>query len=118
MGTESPTSPAEFCKGLLSALEASDGRRARRKRDTRADTIGLDIKRRILQAAVEQQPRANAFEAWLVQQCRPAGVADGGIRAMALSIWDEWQLYAVSGEFRSWIDSGAYSEDRLGAREA
>ena len=105
--------PTEFCRGLLSALDASDGRRARRKRDTRADSIGLDIKRRILQAAVDQEPGADDFEAWLVEQCRPAGVADGGVRAMALSIWDEWQLYAVSDEFRSWIDSGAYSEDRL-----
>ena len=38
--------PAAFCREILTALEATEGRRRRRKRNTSADAIGLTIKRR------------------------------------------------------------------------
>ena len=37
--------PAEVCSQLLRALDASEGRRRRRKRDTTPDAIGLELKR-------------------------------------------------------------------------
>ncbi len=63
-----PLEPAEFSAYALRALEAAEGRRKRRKRDTTLDVVGLHIKRDLLQRAVEQQPAAAEFEAWLLRQ--------------------------------------------------
>ena len=40
--------PGEFSRLLLRALDAAEGRRKRRKRDTTPDAIGLGIKRELL----------------------------------------------------------------------
>ena len=103
--------PAEFARGLLQALEASEGRRRKRKRDQTPDTIGLAIKRGLLEAAVAEDPEPEAFEAWLVERCLGAASV-GGARAMALEIFDEWRLAARSPEFSAWLSSGAVSDDR------
>jgi len=106
--------PAEFARGLLQALEASEGRRRKRKRDQTPDAIGLGIKRALLEHAVTDDPEPEAFEGWLVERC--LGAADtasvGGARAMALEIFDEWRLAARSPEFSAWLSSGARSDDR------
>ena len=41
--------PAEVCKALLAALDASEGQRKRRKRDQTPDAIGLAVKRGLLE---------------------------------------------------------------------
>lgn len=107
--------PAALCSGLLGALEAAEGRRKRRVRDTTPDAIGLTIKRELLEAIVTSDPDPAEFEAWLVERCHMAGVADGPVRAMALSIWDEWQLASMAAEFRQWLAQGAPSDDRDGS---
>lgn len=107
--------PARLCAELLSALEASEGRRKRRVRDTTPDAIGLQIKRELLEATVRDDPDPADFEAWLAERCVEAGLADGPTRAMALSIWDEWRLAASTTEFRQWLASGAPSDDREGS---
>jgi len=106
--------PADVCRGLLAALEAAEGRRRRRKRDTRPDAIGLGIKRDLLAQAVRDDPSPGDFEGWLLEQCLAAdGTASvGAVRAMATDILAEWQLASVSPEFRDWLDAGAPSEDR------
>jgi hypothetical protein len=53
--------PALVCRALLAALEASEGRRRRRKRDTTPDAIGMSLKRWLLAEASE----AADFRAWL-----------------------------------------------------
>ena len=78
--------PSQICGELLAALDASEGRRRRRKRDTTPDAIGLTIKRDLLERAVAADPEPDAFEAWLHEQCLAAGRSEGGVRAMALSI--------------------------------
>ena len=107
--------PAELCADLLHALEASEGRRKRRVRDTTPDAIGMSIKRGLLEEIVADDPAPEAFEAWLVQRCAREGAGDGAVRAMALSIWDEWRLASTMGEFRQWLARGAPSDDREGA---
>ena len=106
--------PADFARGLLHALEASEGRRQRRKRDTTPDAIGLAIKRTMLERAVADDPEPGDFEGWLVEHC--LGAADtasvGGARAMALEIFGEWRLAACSPAFSTWLTQGATSEDR------
>jgi hypothetical protein len=109
--------PAVFCRELLTALEASEGRRRRRKRNTSADAIGLTIKRELLECAVEADPDPDAFEGWLLEETMRAGTGNGGVRAMAISIWDEWRLAAAGPGYRDWLAHGAPSDDRLTNRE-
>jgi len=106
--------PAGVCRALLLALDASEGRRRRRKRDTTPDTLGLSLKRELLSQVVEADPDPDEFEAWLLERCLARGedVAVGALRAMAREIVAEWRLAAASPEFRAWLGAGARSEDR------
>ncbi|HEY3302958.1 MAG TPA: hypothetical protein VGL70_05410 [Candidatus Binatia bacterium] len=105
--------PAEVCKALLAALEASEGRRKRRKRDQTPDAIGLTVKRELLKRAVEDDPEPEAFEAWLLSY--PATCVDpeltGPAAAMARAVYEEWRLAHSLKDFRTWLDRGAPSED-------
>jgi hypothetical protein len=105
--------PRDVCRELLRALEASEGRRKRRKRDTTPDAIGLAIKRDLLDRAVAADPEPDEFEAWLLAQCAAAGPAEGGMRAMALSIFEEWRLAQDGTAFGDWLAQGAPSDDAL-----
>ena len=107
--------PATICRELLAALEASEGRRRRRKRDTTPDAIGLGIKRALLERAVADDPAPAAFEGWLLERCLSAGGETGATRAMALEVLAEWRLAASLPEFCAWLDQGAPSEDVYGA---
>ena len=109
-----PPRPAEICAELLAALEASEGRRRRRVRDTTPDAIGLRLKRELLEDVVRDDPDPSTFDVWLAERCLNVGVADGPVRAMAMSIWEEWQLAASAAEFRTWRARGAPSVDREG----
>ena len=104
--------PAAFCRQVLAALTAAEGRRKRRARNTTPDAIGLTLKRTLLAEAVRDDPTAEAFEGWLCQHCLTAGAASGAMRAMALDILQEWRLAAASPAFRQWLDAGAPSDDR------
>ncbi|HEX9108917.1 MAG TPA: hypothetical protein VF832_16840 [Longimicrobiales bacterium] len=104
-----------FCRGLLDALDASDGRRRRRKRNTTPDAIGLEIKRELLQAALAEEPDPGQFEEWLFGRVLAAGELGegaGAVQAMALSILDDWRLAAAAHDFRAWLADGARSDDR------
>ena len=104
--------PAHVCRELLETIEASEGRRKRRLRDTTADSIGLQLKRELLEEIVAADPESDAFEGWLLERCLAAAPADGPLRAIALTIWEEWQLSNTSGDFRQWLAAGAPSADR------
>jgi hypothetical protein len=106
-----PPRPSEVCRELVAAVDASEGRRKRRKRDTTPDAIGLAIKRALLDRAVAADPDPDEFEAWLLAQCAAAGPAEGGMRAMALSIFEEWRLALSAGWFGDWLGQGAPSDD-------
>jgi hypothetical protein len=105
--------PAVVCGELIAALEASEGRRRRRKRDTTPDAIGLGIKRDLLESAVAADPDPGLFEAWLLERClAPSGGASvGAMRAMALEILAEWRMACAAGDFSAWLGRGAPSED-------
>ena len=106
--------PKEVCGALLAAMRASDGRRRKRKRDTTADSIGMALNRELLERAVRDAPSGDELEAWLIQQCNDmveAGAGDGGVRAMAKDILDEWRLASAAPSFREWLDRGAPSAD-------
>ncbi len=104
--------PVELCRGLLGALDASEGRRRRRARNTTADSIGMEIQRALLEGVVQEAPDAADFERWLLERCMAEGESDGATRAMALFIWQQWLLASEAEGFRDWIISGAPSDDR------
>jgi hypothetical protein len=110
--------PVELCGGLLSALDASEGRRRRRSRNTTADSIGLGIQRGLLEEAVREGPSAEEFERWLQVRCAAQGESDGAHRAMALLIWHEWQLASQAQDVSAWLTSGARSDDRESGDDA
>lgn len=105
--------PADVCKALLSALDAADGRRRKRKRDQTADAFGLAIKRDLLLRAVEDDPAPEAFEQWLLNYPRTCQSLEqtGPALAMARTVFDEWRLAHTLPEFRVWLDQGAPSDD-------
>jgi hypothetical protein len=105
--------PADVCRALLSALDASEGRRRKRKRDQTPDAFGLAVKRDLLRRAVEDDPRPEAFEQWLLNYpatCKARELV-GPAFAMARAVFEEWRLAHASGEFRLWLEQGAPSDD-------
>ncbi len=112
MNQPEPLRPAAICRALLAALEASEGRRRRRKRDTTPDAIGLAIKRHLLERAVQEDPAPEIFEAWLLRIEPPEfQAAPGAVAAMARSVFDEWRRAHRLGAFRQWLERGAPSDD-------
>ena len=107
----STSRPAEICRQLLATLDASEGRRRRRKRNTTPDAIGLAMKRELLQSAVQEDPEPAAFEAWLLQRCQATGLSNGPLRAIAQEVFAEWRLATDSPAFRQWLTQGAPSDD-------
>lgn len=105
--------PAEVCKALLAALEASEGRNRKRNRDQKPDTIGLWIKRSLLARAVQDDPDPEAFEEWLLNyptKCDTQG-SSGAVAAMARTVLEEWRLAHSMDAFRVWLEKGAPSDD-------
>jgi hypothetical protein len=105
--------PAAVCAALLAALDASEGRSRRRKRDQTPDRIGLSIRRDLLADAVRDDPEPAAFEGWLLERSLAAdgGPSVGAVRAIALDVLSEWRLAAGSPSFERWLASGAPSDD-------
>lgn len=106
--------PAAVCRALLTALEAAEGRRRRRQRDTTPDRIGLAIKQALLEQALVDDPDGEAFEDWLLDQCASRALrhGEGAVRAMALEILQEWRLAERHPGFDAWLAAGAPSDDR------
>lgn len=112
-GSPPPCRPADVCRALLAALEASEGRRRSRKRDQTPDAIGLGVKRELLHRAIQDDPGPDAFEEWLLNYpatC-PARELAGPAYAMARSVFEEWKLAHTLGAFRLWLEQGAPSDD-------
>jgi hypothetical protein len=105
--------PAGVCRALLAALDASDGRRRKRKRDQTADAFGLAIKRDLLQRVVDEDPPPDAFEAWLIDYPATCGKPElaGPALAMARAVFDEWRMAHTLTDFRRWLEQGAPSDD-------
>lgn len=110
--TEQPTvlRPAEFCHQMLHALEASEGRTKRRKRDQTPDRIGLDLKRDLLRQAMEADPEPETFEAWLLERALQSP-ASGPVRALCALIFDEYRFASADQGFSRWLAQGAPSDD-------
>jgi hypothetical protein len=66
-----------------------------------------------LERAVEEDPAAEAFEAWLMNYSHnhPSAASAGAVAAIARNVFEEWQLAHSSEEFRTWLERGAPSDD-------
>src|SRR6185436_8433809 len=103
-----------FCRGVLASLDASEGRRRRRKRDTLPDVVGLDLVRSLATRAVEDDPPPERFEAWLAARVHDAEPHSGPMRATALRLLEDWRLALADPAVASWYARGAPSEDAEG----
>ena len=105
--------PADVCKALLAALDAADGRRRKRKRDQTPDSIGLSIKRELLEHAVRDDPSPEAFDEWLLNYptTHAEPESSGAVSAMARAVLEEWRLAHSLEDFRVWLERGAPSDD-------
>ncbi len=102
--------PAQLCRYLLQAIEASEGRRKRRRRDTTPDALGLQLKRELLRRAVEQRPAPEEFEGWLLRQVL-AAPAGGPVQALCAEILAEYRIAVDDEGFALWLAAGAPSAD-------
>lgn len=102
--------PARVCSALLAALNASDGRSRTRKRDQTPDSIGLSLRRGLLEQAVREDPAPYEFEQWLLDQVE-SSTAPGAMRAIALAVLEEWHLAHRMPSFAVWLEHGAPSDD-------
>jgi hypothetical protein len=111
MTTSSDTlRPAGVCRALLAALKASDSRSRARKRNQTPDSIGLALRRELLELAAREDPEPQAFEQWLLDHVE-ASSAPGGVRVIALAVLDEWHLAHQMPSFAIWLEHGAPSDD-------
>ena len=102
--------PSEFSHQYLRTLDASEGRRKRRKRDTTPDSLGLQLKRELLERVVQDDPEPERFDAWLLEQTLNAP-ASGPLRAMGVEISSDYRLAAQDPSFGQWLAQGAPSAD-------
>ena len=110
-GGESALRPAQVCAALLAALEASEGRSRKRKRDQKPDVIGIGMKRTLLERVVRDDPAPQAFEQWLLQYVVASEPMPGQTLATARSVLDEWRLAHEMQAFAQWLRQGAPSAD-------
>lgn len=104
--------PAAFCEQLLGAIDASEGRRKKRKRNTTPAAIGLSIKRDLLTRAIRDDPAPEHFEGWLLEQIFRAP-ASGPVRALSNEILAEYQSACADPSLRGWPAEGAPSADTI-----
>jgi len=97
-------------------MDASEGRRKRRKRDTTPDALGLSIQRDLLARAITDDPDPDDFEAWLLAQVLDTPTGSGPVRALCRQILDEYELASYDPTFRHWLAEGAPSADAEGER--
>jgi hypothetical protein len=109
--------PGEYCRLALRALDSSEGRTRRRKRDQTPDTLGLGIKRDLLERAAQADPPPETFAAWLLEQVL-ATPASGPARAMSLQILDEYRAAQITPGLSEWLLQGAPSADADRAGDA
>jgi len=105
--------PATICRELLAALEASEGRRRRRKarHDARRDRARHQA--RAARGRRRDDPPPAAFEAGCSSAVSPPAARPGPRARWPLEVLAEWRLASSLPEFGAWLDRGAPSDDGL-----
>jgi hypothetical protein len=110
----SPLRPRAFAQLLLASRDLRPRKRAR---DQRADVAGLDLKRCVLQSLADGDPEPDEMEATLLSIVEEIGPPTGPTRAIAASIYDEWQAACVSPEWVTLLLNEAIGDDKPGTRQ-
>jgi hypothetical protein len=105
--------PGAVARQLLGSLDAADGRRRRRQRDTTPDALGLGLKRELLERLADADPAPARLEAWLLDVALAAS-ASGPMRAVCAEVLDDYRLAQADGRFARWLADGAPSADAAG----
>ena len=90
--------PRDFA---LLLLNSGDLLPRQRLRNQTPDTIGLELKRRLLQALADLDPEPGKLEETLMRLVDELGPPTGPVRALALSFRDEWQALPANPQ---WIE--------------
>src|SRR5215470_9439082 len=80
----------------LLLLASGDLRPRQRARDQQADRAGLDLKRRLLDRLAALDPEPDTLEETLARIIDEFGAPQGPTRAIAVSVWEEWQMASAS----------------------
>jgi hypothetical protein len=80
----------------LLLLASGDLRPRQRARDQQADRAGLDLKRRLLDRLAALDPEPDALQEVLAAIIEEFGAPQGPTRAIAVSVWEEWQMACAS----------------------
>jgi hypothetical protein len=94
-----PTQPLRPRDLALLLLASRDLRPRQRARDQRADTAGLELKRRVLERLAAIDPEPAELEAALVRITDELGPPSGPTRAIATLVRDEWQAACFNPEW-------------------
>lgn len=105
--TRQPLRPRDLA---LLLLGSRDLRPRQRARDQRADTTGLDLKRRVLERLAALDPEPDDVEAALLHITDELGPPSGPTRAVARMIHEEWQAASVHPEWIAQLLSEALDD--------
>jgi hypothetical protein len=94
----------------LLLLASGDLLPRQRARDQQADLTGSALKTRLLQALVQRDPDPAQVEAVLEEIITTLGPPTGPSRAVAVSIYEEWQAACTSPELVEWLLAQALHE--------
>jgi hypothetical protein len=95
--------PKEFC--LL--LKQVDRRPPRLSRDLEPDVVGIELKQRILDAAIAADPPAADFERALLERAAALDLPAGAARGICSDILLEWRMAHASPGFVPWLRAEA-----------
>ena len=109
-----PLRPRAFAELLLASRDLRPRKRAR---DQRADVAGLDLKRRVLQGLADRDPEPADVQATLLGIVEEMGPPTGPTRAIAVSIYDEWQAACVSPEWVTLLLNEAIGDEKPGGTQ-
>jgi hypothetical protein len=108
-----PIRPRDLALLLLASGDLLPRARAR---DQRADLVGMELKRRVLERLVAVDPEPADLEATLARIVDEFGPPTGPTRAVAILIMDEWRTACAAPEWIAQLIGEASGEAREGRR--
>ena len=105
-----PPSPLRPRDLALLLLASRDLRPRQRARDQRADTAGLDLKRRVLERIAALDPEPSGVEQTLLAVVDEIGPPFGPTRAIAGLVLEEWRTACASPDWIAQLIDEAVSD--------
>jgi hypothetical protein len=99
--------PSDWAKLVLASGDCLPRQRAR---DQQADLAGAEMRLQVLKGIVELDPDPPALEAALHKIVHELDAPSGPLRAIAVSLRDDFQATATTPELLAWLKAGASDE--------